>query len=352
MVTILVIEDNDEVRENISEILQLSGYRVLNAANGKSGVEVAIAEKPDLIICDIMMPVLDGYGVLHLLNKREETNTIPFIFLTAKSEKMDFRKGMEMGADDYLTKPFDGIELLNAVESRINKTARIRKNFEINAGSINEFIRNAQKDTGLKMISEEREICEFKKKHLLYSSGQRPKSVFFVVSGKVKTYKINDDGKELITTIYCPNDFFGYTAILDETAYNDNAQILEDAELMLIPSEDFMALISADIQVSRQFIKMIAHNIESNEENLLNLAYNSLRKKVAYGIIQLFDKYRKQDPETSSIQMSRENMAYATGIAAESLIRTLGDFKAEKLIEIDGSKVIIINENKLRNLPY
>src|SRR5579871_5975243 len=104
MKKILVIEDNTDVRENIVEILELSEYTVLQAPDGKAGVELAIKESPDLIICDIMMPVLDGYGVLHLLNKHKETYGVPFIFLTAKSEKSDFRKGMELGADDYITK--------------------------------------------------------------------------------------------------------------------------------------------------------------------------------------------------------------------------------------------------------
>ena len=110
MKTILVIEDNNEVRENIAEILELSNYRVLTAPEGKTGVETALKEKPDLIVCDIMMPVLDGYGVLHLLNKHNDTYGTPFIFLTAKSEKSDFRKGMEMGADDFITKPFEDVK--------------------------------------------------------------------------------------------------------------------------------------------------------------------------------------------------------------------------------------------------
>src|ERR1017187_3099242 len=96
---ILVIEDNLEVRENMTEILELSNYSVVTVGNGKTGVERALSEHFDLIVCDIMMPVLDGYGVLHLLRKHEETRNIPFIFLTAKTERADLRKGMEMGAD-------------------------------------------------------------------------------------------------------------------------------------------------------------------------------------------------------------------------------------------------------------
>src|SRR5438045_802968 len=130
MKNLLLIEDNDEIRENTAEILELAGYKVSTAENGKVGVEQALEKKPDLIICDVMMPVLDGYGVLHLLNKNPELKGIPFIFLTAKSERSDFRKGMEMGADDYVTKPFTDIELLTAIESRLNKVELMKKNFQ------------------------------------------------------------------------------------------------------------------------------------------------------------------------------------------------------------------------------
>src|SRR5688572_5046674 len=129
---ILLIEDNKDMRENTAEILGLSQYKVFTAKNGKEGVELAQKEKPDLIICDIMMPVLDGYGVLHLLSKNPETAGIPFIFLTAKAERSDMRKGMEMGADDYVTKPFDDIELMNAIESRLKKAELVKKEFSKN----------------------------------------------------------------------------------------------------------------------------------------------------------------------------------------------------------------------------
>jgi DNA-binding response OmpR family regulator len=120
--TILIIEDNLEIREGTAEILELTGsYNVLTAENGKIGVDLAVKNLPDLILCDIMMPELDGYGVMYMLSKQESTMHIPFIFLTAKSERVDMRKAMEMGADDYLVKPFDDIELLNSIESRLRK---------------------------------------------------------------------------------------------------------------------------------------------------------------------------------------------------------------------------------------
>ena len=119
--TILVIEDNNEIRENTAEILELAGYKTITAENGRQGVDLALKNKPDVIVCDIMMPELDGYGVLHLLRKNAGTESVPFIFLTAKTERSDFRKGMEMGADDYITKPFDENELLSAVELRLKQ---------------------------------------------------------------------------------------------------------------------------------------------------------------------------------------------------------------------------------------
>lgn len=128
---VLIIEDNQDIRESTAEILELADYRVYTAENGKTGVELAQAHLPDIILCDIMMPELDGYGVLYLLNKNRQTANIPFIFLTAKAEKADLRKGMEMGADDYLTKPFDDMELLNAIETRLQKRDQLKRTWII-----------------------------------------------------------------------------------------------------------------------------------------------------------------------------------------------------------------------------
>lgn len=352
MKKILVIEDNDEVRDNTSEILTLSNYIVFTAENGKSGIEIALKEKPDLIICDIMMPVLDGYAVLHLLSKHEATSAIPFIFLTAKSEKSDFRKGMESGADDYLTKPFDGIELLNAIKTRLQKTELLKKTFSAVPAEIDELINSAKLSGNIHLTSEEREVCSFKKKHILYSEGQRPKYVYYVMTGRIKTTKTNDDGKELITRIYSAGEFLGYAPILEQANYKDGAQVLESAKLMLIPKEDFMELITFDVKIASQFIKIISQNIAEQEEKLLNFAYNSLRKKVAFGLIRLFDNdFNDPGVEKPALEITRKNIAHITGVATESLIRTLADFKEEKLIDFLDGKIILLNEKKLRNLP-
>ena len=263
MKKVLLIEDNKDVRENTAEILTLAQYKVVTAKNGKEGVELALKEKPDLIICDIMMPVLDGHGVLHMLSKNVETSSIPFIFLTAKAERSDFRKGMEMGADDYLTKPFDDVELLNAIESRLKKNEILKKDFAKNIEGIKDFINQANGIDSLKKLSEDREIRIYKKKDDIYKEGAYPKGIYFVSSGKVKTYQTNQLGKELITELHKEGDFFGYLSLLQEEKYSGSATALEDSEIYMIPKEEFFSLIYKNAEVSRKFIEILSNNLLS-----------------------------------------------------------------------------------------
>ena len=122
MSTMLLIEDHAPLRDNLREMLTLDGFRVLAAENGRAGLELAAREVPDLILCDVMMPELDGHGVLQALRADPATRSTPFIFLTARGEKPDVRSGMDLGADDYLTKPFD----LNVLLARIRRLLKSR----------------------------------------------------------------------------------------------------------------------------------------------------------------------------------------------------------------------------------
>jgi EAL domain-containing protein (putative c-di-GMP-specific phosphodiesterase class I)/AmiR/NasT family two-component response regulator len=124
---ILVIEDELAVRENLVELLEAEGFETIAAPNGNIGIQKALSESPDLILCDMMMPEVDGYGVLTNLREEPATATIPFIFLTAKSAKSDFRQGMDLGADDYITKPFTRAELLSAIMSRLTRQSLLKK---------------------------------------------------------------------------------------------------------------------------------------------------------------------------------------------------------------------------------
>lgn len=347
---LLLIEDNDEIRENTAEILELAGYKVATAENGKIGVEKALADKPDLIVCDVMMPVLDGYGVLHLLNKNPELKGIPFIFLTAKSERGDFRKGMEMGADDYVTKPFTDIELLTAIESRLNKVELMKKNFQSTAAGLQQMMEELGGEKALQNFTKDRNINHFKRKQVIFTEGNHPANLYYIESGKVKTFKSNQDGKEFTVSLYKEGDFIGYIALLEGTIYKETAEAIDDTEVAMIPREEFEELINSNKEVMHKFIKMLAKDVSEKEEQLLGLAYNSLRKRVADALMTLHHKYKLEKGEQFSIHISREDLANIAGTATESLIRTLSEFKAEKLIEIQSGNIVIINEKKLINM--
>lgn len=349
--TILVIDDNSNIRDNTAEILELAGYKTVTAENGKQGVDVAVKEKPAVIVCDIMMPELDGYGVLHLLRKNPDTRNIPFIFLTAKTERGDFRKGMEMGADDYITKPFDDIELLNAIEVRLKRSEILESNYSASQQGVSQFIKDV-KDSGLlKHLSEQYDVESYLKKQTVYQQGKRPRFLYYITKGKIKAFKAHPDGKEYITDLYSEGDFVGYTALIDDKNYDDSAVVLEDAEIMQIPKDDFLQMIYSDVNIASKFIRIITQNVKEKEERLLNLAYSSLRKRVAKALIDIQSKFNTTEP-SKPIEISREDIAQYIGTATESLIRTLSDFKAEKLIEIKEGKIIVANSDKLKNLLY
>jgi CRP/FNR family transcriptional regulator, cyclic AMP receptor protein len=347
---LLLIEDNNDIRENTAEILELAGYKVRTAENGKIGVELALEERPDLIICDIMMPVLDGYGVLHLLNKNPALTGIPFIFLTAKTERSDFRKGMEMGADDYITKPFTDIELLNAIENRLKKTELLAKNYDSNVSGMQLFLNEISGRSAIKELTSDRSINHYKKKQVIYSEGNHPNRLYFIQKGKVKTFKTNDSGKELTIGLFNEGDFFGYIALLEETVYKETAEAIEDADIAIIPREEFENLLLSSREVTHKFIKLLANNITEKENQLLGLAYNSLRKRVADALLALQSKYQDEKQDKFSMHISREDLANIAGTATESLIRTLSDFKSENLIEIKDGNIIITNQKKLASM--
>src|SRR5690606_711201 len=346
MKKILLIEDNAEVRENTSEILELANYEVITAENGKIGVELAQRERPDLIICDIMMPELDGYGVLHILGKKPETARIPFIFLTAKTEKSDIRKGMTLGADDYLTKPFDDTDLLNAIETRLKKSSMQYKDYPPTAEGLDTFINDAQQALNLKDLAKDKKTKLYKRKADIFMEGDMPNHIYFIKSGSVKTYKTNLDGKELITNLYKENDFFGFEAVLENSAQTESAIAMEDSEIVMIPRHDFLTLLQGHKDVANTFISMLCKKVAEKEEQLLNLAYNSVRQRTAEALLKM---YHHQDAR-ESLSVPREDLAKMVGTAPESVIRVLSDFKDEGLIEIQTGKVKIKSAAKLEQV--
>jgi len=344
---VLIIEDNNDIRENVIEILELAGYTVSAAADGKAGVELALKNAPDIILCDIMMPEMDGYGVLYLLSKRPETVAVPFIFLTAKAEHFDRRKGMELGADDYLTKPFDDMELLSAIESRLKKKESQQEFYSKSLDRLNTLV--AQKDglAALQKIIIERKARPFKKNQVIYYEGEKGNGLYLLLSGKIKTIKLAEDGRELMTGIYSADDYLGINAILSNEEYADTATALEDSLLCLIPREQVEELLNRYPEVSREFIKLLANDIREKEEQLLQMAYHSVRKKMAEALLRM---QRQPGSLNNSFKISREDLAALAAMATETVSRTLSDFKEEGLIEKTGSTITILDLPRLTKM--
>ena len=341
---ILLVEDNDEMRENIAEILELADYQVHQAGDGKKGVELAKFNTPDMIICDIMMPGLDGYGVINILSEIEETKDIPFIFLTAKAEKEEFRKGMNLGADDYLTKPFEDIELLHAVEMRLKKHTRRTIDPEEELG----FRKSAEK-----VVAEWKEkypINKYKAKQVIFNEGNYARELMLITKGKVKLFKVNADGKEYIVELTSEGDFLGYNSIISSKPLSESACALDDSEICFIPSHVFKDLILKNKELGKSFLKILSKDIIEKEEKLLKLAYSSVRQRSADALLLLQKRYGEDNEEPFELYISRDDLAAIVGTATESLIRTLSDFKEEGLVEIKGGLIRILNEDGLKSL--
>ncbi|MEM6804437.1 MAG: response regulator [Bacteroidota bacterium] len=349
---ILLIEDNPDMRENTAEILELAGYEVVTAEHGKRGVKLAHDEQPDLVICDIMMPELDGYGVLHVLSRSPETAGIPFIFLTAKAEKSDFRKGMNLGADDYLTKPFEDVELLDAIEMRKKKWENLKSLNVENEQQLNHFVDEVRAQGALSSLQADREKRTYKAKDLIFEEGHHAHYLYFVNKGRIKTYKTNEDAKEYVEGLHKAGEFLGYNALLKDSPYVDSAMALEDSELVLIPKEDFLALIYNNRDVSHKFVRLLSRDLAEKEEQLLHLAYDTVRKRVADALMRLYDTYQESEEDNFSISLSRDNLASIVGTSKECVIRVLSEFKSDGLLETKQSMIKIMQPEEIRKIRF
>lgn len=352
MKRILLIDDNKDVRENTAEILELAHYEVATAENGKIGVEMAKKFRPDVVVCDIMMPEMDGYGVLEVLSKNSSTASTPFIFLTAKTEREDMRLGMNMGADDYLTKPFEDKELLEAIACRLKKNDFLRKDIAKNREGLNTFLDEASNYMDMESLSKDYPLKTYEKKEVVFWEGDNAHAMYFIESGSIKTYKSTESGKEFVTGIYGAGNFIGQLSLLNtERTYVENATVLEDAQLCSIPREDFTKLLYGNAIVSQKFISMISNNLMHLQEQLVDMAYASVRQRAAKALLELYEKRVIQDDARSGIGIPREDFAGMIGTATETAIRTLTDFKDEGLITTDhGRRIVILDKKGLRNV--
>ena len=345
MKTILLIEDDTALRENTAEILELENYTVFTAPNGRIGIEMAKKHTPDIIVCDIMMPEVDGYGVLEAVALESSTTHIPFIFLSAKTEHKEIRKGMNLGADDYLTKPYEEEELLSAIESRLAKA-------EILAKAIRPADKKKETEDELRNLNELKNFFDdngsisiFKKGEVIYNEGNHSNKIFLILNGVVKSHKMDESGKELITALHKPDDFLGFTSFVDTIPYQESATAVEDVELAGINKNELKDILGKNQNVSLELVNVLSDTVSEIKEQLLQMAYSSVRKKTAQTILQFARILNKKPDE--AIKIARADLASVAGIATESLIRTLSDFKKKGLIEIDGRTIRILQLDAL-----
>jgi CheY-like chemotaxis protein/CRP-like cAMP-binding protein len=342
---ILLIEDDIVLRENTAELLELSNYRVITAANGKIGLELAISILPNIIVCDIMMPELDGYGVLESLSHNENTKHIPFIFLSAKTERKDVRKGMDLGADDYITKPFEEEELLSAIESRLAK-AEILKDLRVNENvkqveepemkSLND-LKNFFDDKG--------KTINYSKGDVIYVEGQNSNNIYLISKGFVKCNKLDEQGKELTTALYKEDDLFGYTSFTENMPYQETATTIKNSVLISISKNELKNVLKGNHLITLELIQLLSNDLTGVKDQLLQMAYSSVKKRTAATILKFAEKLNHKPEDT--IRISRNDLASVAGIATESIIRTLSSFKDMGIIEIEGRNIKILDINKL-----
>jgi len=342
---ILIVEDNQFLRTTTADILQLAGYEVIEAEHGKMGVERAQRERPDMIICDVEMPELDGYGVLHYLSNDPQTAMIPFIFLTSRDGADEMRRGMTSGADDYLVKPFSEADLLATIEVRLRKSSILQREYGRAPQRLNEFIADAKEQSGIPGIDVGDRPRRYGAGQVLYGEGDSTNHVYYVASGVVKVLRTDSYGKELIIELCKAGDFFGHMDVLKGLEYGSAAEVLEDAEVHLIPRKNFLDLMHRNRDVAMRFIRLLAGEVTQNQERLLALAYASVRERTAQALLDLQARFKEADKKP---QLSREDLAGMVGTAKESLIRALSDFKSDGWVVLEGKSVIIQDEAALK----
>lgn len=346
MKKVLLIEDDTSLRKNIEELLDLSGFTVFTLSNGKTAAALAEKECPDIVLCDIMMPEADGYEVLAQLSSNQSTRHIPFIFISAKTEHYEVRKGMNLGADDYLTKPFDEEELLSAIHSRLEK-AQQRQSLlavqeemshkEDDIRSLNE-LKNFFDDNGRQIF--------LKKGEALYTIGEHSNTIYLILKGVVKCCVLDENGKELITAIYAEDDFLGFTSLTENIPHQEYAIALEDVELAGISKTQVKAILEKNQKVSLELMNIMVENVTQIKKQLLQMAYGSVRKKTAQTLLH-YAKVTHKEKE-NLLNITRGNLAGVAGVATESLIRTLSDFKNEGLIAIENRNIRVLDKEALK----
>jgi CRP-like cAMP-binding protein len=190
------------------------------------------------------------------------------------------------------------------------------------------------------------------RKEQLYFEGDQPSYIYYIVEGKIRTYRVNADDKELVTALYNQGDYFGYLELLQDRPYEEYAAALEDSKLAMISKEDFFSTVLSNREVAASFISMLAKNVSDKEQDLVQMAYDTVRKRVASALVRLYDKFNTNNEKHFAMTISRDELASIVGTATESVIRILSEFKADGWIHVRGSLVEIIDIEPLRKYRF
>ncbi len=345
MKTVLLIEDDLTLLANTKELLELYNYKVWYAESGEIGVNLALQTNPDIIICDIMMPVLDGYGVFEKLKENKATCSIPFIFLSCKTEMNNIRKGMNLGADDYVTKPFKIQDLINAIESRLVKNVIFNQISPKKLDPVSEPLKINSLHQLREFFKKAGEFEEFDKHQVIYKERKNADSIYFVENGLLKTHRMDEFGKELITGIHKKGEFLGFYSFKKLYSYPETASALESGSLYRLSTKRFQEILSGSHQLTLELAQLQSENLAVLRSHLLEMAYGSVLKKTSNTILKFVDG--TQNNLLEAIKISRSDLASIAGISTESLIRSLSLLKKEKLIDIEGRNIKILNLQEL-----
>lgn len=344
---ILVIEDNEDVRDNLVEILELYGYELSEAPNGLEGVKQAMETPPDLILCDVMMPELDGYGVLNLLSQNELTAHIPFIFITAKAEKEDLRRGMNLGADDYITKPFYKDELLQVIETRLKKSrhrAIPANNDAVPTKKLVDAERGKQQLN--RTFAEKGRLKIYDQGNSIVREGEYPHFVYRVETGRVHLIRSHEYGRDYIIATLGVGEYFGLPVALEKTNFHYSAKAVgTDCTVQLLPVQQLYDLINIDRDVTEVILHIMAGRLMKQGEKIAHQAYDSVRRRTALILCDLHEKFGGE-----TINLSREELAQMVGTTKESVIRAISDFKKDKLLSASGRSIQILQPKALFEL--
>lgn len=347
---ILLIESNRELAAHMTEVLQLASQGVMHATSGREAVSMAVEHRPDLVMCSVKSTNVDGMSVLRILKSNPATMQVPFILTGVPSDYATLRRLMEAGADDVLSTPCSDAELLGSVAARMRLSELHRSHSMTVANGSDEHAEVIPMDSDLSALRKHGRVKRFKKNEVIYHEDSTPHAIYYVVHGKVKTFRTHELGKELITGLYGDGMFFGHIAALEEKLHTDAAQALDESEVIIIPNTEFLGVLLQSAVMSHRFLRMLADELDSKDDSLVRLAYNSVRKRVADALLALERQYHMSSPDPFHITISRENLANLAGTATETTIRTLHDFKEEKLIDIKGSTIEILNLEKLKTM--